>query len=146
MSLLIKLERFCAKQERCTEDVIKKMTSLKIPSTQHQILLKSLKESGFLNEERFIESFVNGKLRQNKWGKQKIKHALIQKKIQQPKIDDALQKIDKEEYMAILKSLYEKKLNSLTSEKNEFLKKQKAMHYLSSKGFYTTEIMELLGA
>ena len=141
-----KLERFCAYQERCEADVQKKLNDLNVDISLQKKLIAHLKEAGFLNEERFLESYVNGKLRQNKWGKKKIKFSLLQKHINPKNIEIALDQIDMEEYNRIIRTLYEKKFNSLKSEKNDYLRKQKTLQYLSSKGFQPNEVMDLFGA
>jgi regulatory protein len=59
----------------------------------------------------------------------------LQKKISADLIAKALSSIDITEYKSMAQNLYEKKWDSLKSEKNDFERKQKTLRYLQSKGF-----------
>ena len=67
-----KLEYYCAYQERCHKEVIAKLRTLgMIPSVIDKIISELIK-ANYLNETRFTQSFVRGKFRIKKWGKNRI--------------------------------------------------------------------------
>ena len=141
--IILKLEAYCAYQERCLFEIETKLTSLNSSPSDLTSILTHLKECNFFDQERFSTSYAIGKFRNNKWGKQKIKAGLFQKKISADLISKALASIDITEYKLMLQDLYEKKWLSLKTEKNEFERKQKTLRYLQAKGFEYNEISEL---
>lgn len=134
-----KLEGFCAYQERCVFEVKNKLENYDLSKDDCALILKSLQENKFQNEQRFAESYAQGKLRIKRWGKQKIKAELIQKHVEAPIIKVALDSLDENEYQHAIGSLIEKKSNELKSEKDPWTKKQKVLRYLASRGFSYAE-------
>ena len=74
--IMVKMERYCAYQERCEADVRKKMTGLTISSAQREEILRRLKDQSFVDDARFAALFVRGKMRENQWGRLKIRQGL----------------------------------------------------------------------
>ena len=142
--LIFKLESYCAYQERCEFEIRNKLISLNAREEQTKEIIAHLIKTNFFNQNRFVDSYILGKLRSNKWGRLKIKAALIQKKIDPALISNGLKNIDSQEYLKILKSLLQKKQKELVKEKDEWSKKQKLIRFLSSKGFEYDEIVSLL--
>ncbi len=106
-----------------------------------EIVVLHLIQHDFVNEERFARAFVSGKFNIKKWGKLKIKRALLQKRISKKNIEIAFSEIDEEDYITLLKDLAEKKIK-LIKEKNKFKKQRKLLSYLQQKGFETSLIYE----
>ena len=142
--IIFKLEAFCAYQERCTQEVRMKLDRLGADESLSLEVLKHLKENRFLDDRRFVEAYVQGKLRIKKWGRQKIKAALFQKRIDAKLIQEGIYSfISDEEYQQVLESLIERKNRELSSEKNPQIKKQKLMRFLLSRGFQYDEFSSL---
>ena len=141
--IILKLEAYCAYQERSLFEIETKLAALNSNPTDYKSIIAHLSECNFFNQERFAIIYAIGKFRNNKWGKQKIKAGLFQKKISADLISKALSSIDITEYKSTAQNLYEKKWISLKSEKNEFERKQKIIRYLKSKGFEYDEISNL---
>ena len=142
--LIVKLESYCAYQERCLFEIQNKLNQLGATESEAKKVIEHLEKFRFYDQKRFAQSFAQGKLRINKWGKAKIKAALIQKFINKETIKDALYSIDYDEYLSILKGLIHRKNSELSKEKDEWLKKQKILRFLSSRGFSYDEIQEFL--
>ncbi len=106
-----KLERFCAYQERCKQDVLRKITTLRPAPTDKDIeeVIRYLQKENFINENRYARLFAVSKLRQKQWGKYKIKAHLRAKNISQEDIQEALDSISENEYENIKQKLMEKK-------------------------------------
>jgi regulatory protein len=66
---LLKLEHFCAYQERCHAEVVSKLYSLKMTPDEIDSIVVQLIEDNFLNETRFACSFARGKHRINSGAK-----------------------------------------------------------------------------
>jgi regulatory protein len=142
--IIFKLEAFCAYQERCTQEVRTKLERLGADESLSQEVVKHLKENRFLDDTRFVEAYVQGKLRIKKWGRQKIKAGLYQKRIDAKLIQEGIYAfISDEEYQQVMESLIERKNRELSSEKNTQIKKQKLMRFLLSRGFQYDEFSSL---
>jgi regulatory protein len=142
--IIFKLEAFCAYQERCTQEVRTKLERLGADESLSMEVIKLLKENRFLDEKRFVEAYVQGKLRIKKWGRQKIKAALFQKRIDAKLIQEGIYAfISDEEYQLVVESLIERKNRELSTEKNPQIKKQKLMRFLLSRGFQYDEFSSL---
>ncbi|MEI8116252.1 MAG: regulatory protein RecX [Flavobacteriia bacterium] len=138
--IIFKLEAFCAYQERCTQEVRTKLERLGADESLSIEVIKYLKDHRFLDDKRFVEAYVQGKLRIKKWGRQKIKAALYQKRIDAKLIQEGIYAfISDDEYQQVIESLIERKKRELSTEKNPQIKKQKLMRFLLSRGFQYDE-------
>jgi regulatory protein len=138
-----RIERFCAYQERSPFEVKKKLRPLTIDPKLVDDILASLIEDGFVNMQRFIESYVQGKVNQKRWGKLKIKNGLIQNRIPADVIQDALNSIDLEKYQNNIEILAVKKIRGLKKEASSYEKKSKVLRFLSSKGYTLSDCEDL---
>lgn len=132
---LQKIKQYCTYQERCHAEVREKLYSFNLYKKEVDEIISHLIEDNFLNEERFAIQFAGGKFRMKQWGKIKIKFALKQKQVSDYCIKKAISHIAKSDYQKTLNNLAEKKLKTLKSEKNKFLKKRKLYDYLLQKGY-----------
>lgn len=131
----LKLVRFCLYRERCTKEVYEKMHLLKIPLYERNKWCKRLIEDGYLNEKRFASAFVHDKFSLKKWGKNRILFELKLKAIPTAYIDEAMERIEDEEYEKTLLDLAQKKWHLLAKEEDHFQRIVKTKNYLVSKGY-----------
>ena len=137
----LKLMQFCAYRDRSQKEVEEKLKEMHmIPLACEEIIIKLMQED-FLNEERFARSFVRGKFRIKKWGRNKIKQELKLREISQPLIKIAFTEINDAEYLKTLEELAEKKLR-LLKEPNSFKKKKKLSDHLIQKGYEPALVFE----
>jgi regulatory protein len=137
----VKIGAFCAYQERCQQEVRDKLFSYGLHSDEVEELITFLITDGYLNEERFAQAFVGGKFRLKKWGRNKILQELKVRKISPNCIKSGMKEIDPDEYWETLKGLVEKKLNGL-SDKEDYVRQQKVIRYLMSRGYELDLIQE----
>ncbi len=138
---LKKARNYCAYQERCINDVIKKLHSWKLNEEAIKEIVFILKKEGFIDEERFARSFAVGKLRNNKWGRNKIFYALNKKQLPELYIQIGLAEIDQDEYINTLKGILSaKKINA----PNEYERQNKLLHYAVQKGFQAELVWKIL--
>ncbi len=140
---LAKMMRFCSYQDRCTAEVEEKLKVVGLNQKEIDQILDHLIEEKFIDDERFLRSYVLGKFRQKGWGKIKIKATLRMKKISSFKIDEALKLIPEEEYLLQLSKYAERKLNQL-NEEDALKTKEKVYRYLLSKGYESNLIMSVI--
>lgn len=138
-----KLEYYCVYQDRCHQEVEKKLQEYQlIPEAREKILLHLFQEN-FLNEERFSKSFARGKFRIKKYGKQRIVKELKYRGISAYNIKTALKEIDDDEYVITANLLIEKKKDSL-NESNVIIKRKKITDYMLRKGYEYNLIQEII--
>lgn len=130
----LKLEHFCAYQERCHAEVISKLYSLKMSPDEIDIIVVQLIDNNFLNETRFACSFARGKHRIKHWGKIRITNELKMKQISSTNITLALKEISPEEYETTFDQLSERCWNNL-QEKNTLKKRKKFCDYMLRRGY-----------
>ena len=119
-----KLEKYCAYQDRCHQEVRNKLYEMRmIPEAADEIIYHLLQHK-FLDEERSARSFARGKFRHKKWGKNRIKQELKQREIGTYLINKALTEIPENEYRNTFDKLAKKRLDQLT-EKDKYKKRKK---------------------
>ena len=126
---------FCDYRERCTSEVREKMRALKLDEEVKDRLLEDLKELGVFDDKRYIEAFINGKVRIKRWGKNKIKAALSAKRLVEEDIKIGLEEyIDEELYTEHLNHFFNRKWDQLKNGK-DYSTRQKLFRFLYSKGY-----------
>ena len=142
--ILKRLEYFCAYQERCEYDVLEKIKKLGLEGPEKtQPFIKRLQKEGFLDQKRFVDSYIMGKVSIKKWGVNKIRAGLIQKRIKPDVIARGIMEIDTDIYQENLRSLFEKKISNLADYKTDYKQKSKVVRFLSSKGYTAEDVYDL---
>ncbi len=130
MTIADKIRKYCCYQDRCIQDVRMKIASFKLSETEAEKLLQQMMEEDFVNEERYVESYIRGKINIKKWGRVKIKNELLQKRIALSLINEKLENIDEGQYIENLVSTIRKwKLSNGEDEK------EKLYRHLLMKGY-----------
>ena len=141
---LIKITRYCAYQERSYKEVREKLGSFELTEDEIDHAIFYLEDENYLDEPRFVEVYIRSKIRQNKWGKIKVKQHLKQKQIPDSLITGAFSKFDFEEYYSLLSELIIKKCKELSKEKDFLKKKAKLVRFAVGKGFESHLVYELV--
>ena len=142
--ILKRLEYFCAYQERCEFDVLEKVKKLGLQNPEKtEMLIKRLQKDGFLDQKRFVNSYITGKVSIKKWGVNKIRAGLVQKRIESVIIARGIMEIDAGLYQENLQALFEKKILALKDYKTDCQQKSKVIRFLSGKGYSSEEIYRL---
>jgi regulatory protein len=129
-----KIENFCSYQERCHDEVVAKLRTMRMDSDEIDQIMVHIITENFLNEERFACSFARGKHRIKHWGKIRIVNELKYRKIVQTLINIALKEITPEEYLATFHTLAERQWESI-QETNTLKKRKKFCDYILRRGF-----------
>jgi regulatory protein len=139
----IKLEQFCAYQERSQQEVRDKLYSYGLHAADVEEVIADLITSNFINEERFAKAYALGKFRIKHWGRMKIKQGLKLKRVGDKLITKALNEIDADDYERSLTTLLVKKA-ALMKEKDDFKRKQKLLLFAVSKGYEHDIVLDCL--
>lgn len=140
---LKKISSFCAYQERSIFEVRGKLEDWGLHAEEVEKLLSRLVEQDFLNEKRFVDSFVKGRFGLKKWGKVRIRQELKMRQIPNEIILESLDALDDGEYEETLNFLAERKWK-LTKEPDLYKKKAKVSRFLLFRGFETDLIKEVV--
>ncbi|NOX85801.1 MAG: RecX family transcriptional regulator [Chlorobi bacterium] len=131
--ILDKARKYCAYQERCIFDVDQKLREWQVSEKNIPQIIKKLEEEDYINEERYAVTFAVSKMRNNKWGKNKIFYELSKKNIPEIYVQMGLNEIDEQEYVQTLKNLLAKKK---IRESDEYRRHRKLVNYAIQKGFH----------
>jgi len=141
--MLQRAAAYCSTAERCKQDVEKKVLAAGFsPEVAERILDRLIKEK-FIDEVRFCRSFVNDKLRFNKWGRIRIGYELRMKNIPKNLINDALDEIDENLYLDILQALLKDKRKTIKAKDNRD-SFYKLLRFAAGRGFESELIMKCL--
>ena len=131
---LIKIQHYCAYQERSHKEVKSKLYDYGLYESQVDEIISQLIIDGFLNEERFAKGFAGGKFRIKKWGRVKIQNELAFLGLTKNCIQRGLKEIDPGDYTKTLKALIKRKSAEI-NEVNLFKKHDKVARYVIGKGY-----------
>lgn len=140
---LNKAAAYCTLCERCISEVTAKLTAWGVPFTGQQKIIARLQEEKFIDEQRYCRAFVNDKLRFNHWGRKKIIYSLYEKKLPKEFINEAIEEIDEEKYIDILKEVIAVKSRELKG-KDDYSTRQKLMRFAASRGFEPDAIIRVI--
>lgn len=140
-----KIMRFCAFRPRHRFEVDARMQEMGLCESIRKKYLTRLVKAGLVQDEVFLESYILGKLRKNRWGQHKIAHQLKLQGFSPQVVNRALKKyIDPEEYYQVARTV-------LTIRYRYFLKKgfspqemqSRCFNYMQAKGFEKDLILRL---
>lgn len=131
---LLKIQAYCAYQERCHAEVREKLYSYGLYRDDADRIIADLISDNYLNEERFACAYVSGKFRIKRWGRNKILLGLKAKKISDYCIRKGMKEIDPDEYDKVLHTLVEKKLTENKSL-HPALRQRKTALYVIGRGY-----------
>lgn len=139
--IIKKVLRYCAYQDRCTQEVRNKLATFDIPASEKEKFVKLLVDEGYLDDERYASTFVRSKIHLKKWGVNKIRMSLRMKGISDEIIANALSEIDPEIYREeLIKVLKAKKIN----ETDPYKRKAKLAQYAMQKGYEPSLVWDAL--
>ena len=141
--VLYKLAAKCSVSEQCLNDIEAKLEKYDLSKEEKTRILRHLVEEKFIDDERYAEAYVHDKYRFNKWGRIKIAQGLRMKGIDHDTIDTAMEAIDEEEYLDILRDLIQSKRRS-TKGKNDYEVNGKLIRFATGRGFEFNAIRQCL--
>ncbi len=133
--LTVKAEHYAALSEHCAEDIRLKLRQWGASSSDEQTIIEHLTKHDFINHSRYADAFVHDKLHFQNWGRVKIAYALRAKKIEDSIINEALENIDEQDYLAILRKVALRKKNA---------NREQQIRFLLQRGFSYEDIRQVL--
>jgi len=143
-----KMAAYCSRSEQCSTDIHKKITTAGLSSDEADEIIEKLKAEKFIDDVRYVRSYVSDKFKFNKWGKVKIRHYLKMKRLSDELIQAGLDEIDTDKYREILLKTMKGKARKV-KKKNKFEKMGQIIRFAQNRGFepeiihrYLNEVME----
>jgi regulatory protein len=115
-AILKRIMPYCAKAERCTQDVVRKLASWDVPEEEMGEIVEILMREKFIDDVRYANSFVADKWRLDQWGQVKISNGLFQKGIGEVLIQNALDTIDLDQYISGMEILLSRKRDTIRKD------------------------------
>lgn len=138
MDVADKIRRYCEYQDRSEWEVRRKMAQLLVPEEQRDDLMQDLIENKYVDDGRFTENFIRGRISQKRWGRIKIKMELLKHGISPSLIEEKMGESDNELYMANLHYLAER-----WKRENPDGDRPKMLRHLLGKGYTMDEIAQI---
>lgn len=130
------MQRYCSLEDRSVQKIREKlMRTEDLTASEKADIISSLLEDNFLNETRFVESFVRSKVNQKRWGIRKIRDGLYRHRIPSDLINEGLTQIDRKKYLDNLTYLLHAKQKT-SQDPAAWIR------YLAQKGYEYEEILE----
>ena len=140
-----RMERYCAYQERCHQEVKTKLRKIGAFGDDSDVVISHLIKNDYLNETRFAILYARSKFSIKKWGKKRIINELKQRKITIYNINKSLEQITEEDYILTFNTLAGKRWKQLKKKKEPLSQqKKKLINYLQYRGWENDLIFELL--
>ena len=140
---LQKLAALCSQSEHCTSEMKEKMTRWGIDEDAQQRVVEYLVANRYVDDRRYARSFVNDKLKYNKWGPRKIEQSLWMKHIDESILREALDDVDNEEYISVLRPLLTSKRKTTKAE-TDYEMNQKLLRFAIGRGFTFEQVKDVI--
>ena len=140
--IIDKIQSYCLYQDRCIKEVKNKLFSLKVNNNLGQKIINHLIDNDYLNEERFVKLFIQGKLRIKKWGKIKLKYELKIRGINNNIINAQIKNISEDEYISYFDEFSSAKIKFLKGTLDK--KKRSFINYFTYRGWENQLIYQKL--
>lgn len=129
-----RLAALCARSEHCSHEMTEKMHRWGLSDDEQSQVLQRLLDGRYVDDSRYALAFVRDKVKYSKWGRRKIEQALWMKHIDEVVAQEALDSVDDEEYVEILRPMVEQKLRS-TRAASDYELRMKVTKYALGRGF-----------
>ena len=120
-----------------------KMTRWGIDEDAQQRVVEYLVANRYVDDRRYARSFVNDKLKYNQWGPRKIEQSLWMKHIDESILREALDDVDNEEYISVLRPLLTSKRKTTKAE-TDYEMNQKLLRFAIGRGFTFEQVKEVI--
>ena len=128
------LAALCAQAEHCQWEMTEKMRRWELDDEAQARVMERLVKERYVDDERYARAFVKDKVCYNKWGRRKVEQALWQKHIAEDIRQRALDEVEDEEYLSVLKPLLKQKRRTVKAQ-NDYELNQKLMRFALGRGF-----------
>lgn len=141
---LSRAKHHCSLAERSVAEMEKKLQQWKVCDDSIEIIMDVLRAEDYVNDKRYVRSFIADKFRFNKWGRVKITHSLKQAGVRPEDIKDGMSVLNDSEYYGVAIRLAAKKMDSLDFEYDPLIIRQKTLASMMARGFEADFVNSLI--
>ena len=134
----------CSRREYAGYDIVSALKRKGVSQQEAEKLLGKLKESGFVDDRRYVRAFVRDKVLLAGWGGTKVEYQLRMKGFTSALIAEALEELDQEDTGRRMEDVIARKYNSLKDEADQTKKRAKVIRFALSRGFSYDQISGVL--
>lgn len=134
-------KKTCSSRERTESEVSGMLHEWGMDDDQVAEIISLLKSEKYIDDTRYISSFINDRVKFQKWGMIKIRYALSGKGLSPELISRGIEEFDNEEYTSMIKSELTKKHRTLKGTPSEI--KQKLLRFGFSRGYESNVIYKI---
>lgn len=135
----MRMAGICSRKECCSFDIHQKLYKMDLSQQAVDEIIRCLKNENYINDERFVRSFINDKIEINRWGKKKIELFLKQKQLPTAIVEKVFSEYTDSELNKYLMSELKKKWRYIKGD-TEYEKKAKLINYALGRGFELKDI------
>ena len=140
---LSKMANLCARREYCVFDIETKLQGYNLERETIKNIVAHLQKEKYIDELRFTRSFINDKIRFNKWGKIKIEFALRQKRVSENIVAEAFLDFTDDQINDSLQDLLQAKWKTIKAN-SEYEKQTKLIRFGLSRGFDMGKVLQCM--
>lgn len=135
--------RLCSRREYSSFQIRERLISEGIDDRQAGQILRTLKEEQFLDDARYLRSFIHDKWRFGRWGRMKIFHALRLQGFSAEDVQSAWAEVDADAYAAMVQAELEKKFRAL-KQTPSYEVRQKLLRFGAGRGYDVAQMAGIL--
>jgi regulatory protein len=140
---LRRMSNLCARRECCVFDINAKLVRYNLEPDTIERIIAELKKEKYIDELRFVRSFIHDKVSFNKWGKVKIEFALRQKRIPEYIVAEAFLDYSEDDLNDSLPELIQAKWKTIRAN-SEYEKRTKLIRFALGRGFEMSNILQCM--
>lgn len=135
--------KYITKKMRSKKEIEDYLATKEIEEKEIEKVLEILEKNGYINEEIYVESFINDKILLSNDGPNKIRKDLQARGINTKIIEDKIIIFEKDQQIEKVNKIITKMIKSNKS-KSMYMLKNKIIEYLSNLGYDKSLILDLL--
>lgn len=140
----VRAEEMCVRAEHSSGEIRRKLRDWGVPPDQAEAIIEAMRQTRYIDDERFCRAFVRDKLEYARWGRIKISMHLRQKGVAQDIAAQILDEIDQTAYVARLRQLLIAKNRQLPAELEPYDRRTRLYRFAMQRGFESTAIAAAL--
>ena len=141
----VRAEEMCARAEHCSGEIRLKLRQWGIANVEADAIVQRLTAKRFIDHRRYARVFARDKVLFNRWGRLKIRAALIAKRLASDIIAEALADIDAEAYAEALRATIDAK-RRITPDADTREGRLRLFRHAAARGFEPQLIIEAINA
>lgn len=139
---LARAKKACSSKERTESEVSRMLGEWGMDEDGVAKIINLLKAEKYIDDNRYVSSFINDRVKFQKWGMIKIRYALSGKGLSSEITARAIEEFDSEEYLSMIKNELMKKQRVIKGDIHQI--KHKLISFGMSRGYEYENMLKAL--